>query len=61
MKAAMENVQVTCKERAIRITQDFPTQTIKDRSTWADVIRSLRGQNGQPRLLYPAKFSMKIE
>jgi hypothetical protein len=34
---------------------------MKARRSWADVIQTLRKQKCQPRLLYPAKFSVTID
>jgi hypothetical protein len=36
-------------------------QTMKARRSWTDVIQNLREHKCQPRLLYPAKFSITIE
>jgi len=33
---------------------------MKARRYWADIIQTLRGHKWQPRLLYPAKLSIKI-
>jgi hypothetical protein len=34
---------------------------MKDSRSWADVIQTLREHKCQPRLLYPAKFSITID
>jgi hypothetical protein len=34
---------------------------MKARRSWTDVIQTLREQKCQPRLLYPAKFSITID
>jgi hypothetical protein len=52
--------QVAYKGRPSRITLDFSPETVKARSSWAD-IQSLREHKCQPRLLYPAKLSITIE
>jgi hypothetical protein len=56
-----EECQVTYKGRPIRITPDFSPETMKARSSWADDIQTLREHKCQPRLLYPAKFSITID
>ena len=47
--------------RPVRITPDFSTETMKARRSWTDVIQTLRENKCQPRLLYPAKFSITID
>ena len=61
LKAVREKCQVTYKGRAIRITPDFSSETMKATRFWADVIQTLKEQNCQPRLLYPAKLSITID
>jgi hypothetical protein len=61
LKAVREKGQVTYKGRSIRITPDFLPETMKARSSWADVIQTLREHKGQPRLLYPAKLPITID
>jgi hypothetical protein len=34
---------------------------MKARTSWTDVIQTLRGHKFQPRLLYPAKLSITID
>jgi hypothetical protein len=52
---------ITYKGRPIRITLDFSPETIKVRRSWADFIQSLREHKCQPRLLYPAKLSIRVD
>jgi hypothetical protein len=61
LKALRENGQVTYKGKPIRITLDFSPETMKARRAWTDVIQTLREHKCQPRLLYPAKFSITID
>ena len=61
LKAVREKGQVTYKGRHIRITPDFSPETMKARRSWTDVIQTLREHKCQPRLLYPAKFSITID
>jgi hypothetical protein len=60
LKSVREKVQVTYKDRPIRITPDFSPETIKARRSWTDVIQTLREHKCQHRLLYPAKLSITI-
>ena len=61
LKAVREKGQVTYKGRPIRIIPDFSPETRKARRSWADVIQTLREHKCQPKLLYPAKFSITID
>jgi hypothetical protein len=61
LKAVREKCQVTYKGRHIRITPDFSPETMKAKRAWADVLHTLREHKCQPRLLYPAKFSINID
>jgi hypothetical protein len=61
VKAVREKGQVTYKARTIRITPDFSPETMKVRRSWANVIQTLREHNCQPRLVYPAKFSITVD
>jgi hypothetical protein len=57
LRAVRETDQVTYKGRPIRITPVYSSETIKARRSWTDVIWTLKEQECQPRLLYPAKLS----
>jgi hypothetical protein len=61
LKAVREKGQVAYKGRPIRIAPDFSPETMKARSSWEDVIQTLREHKCQPRLLYPAKLSITID
>ena len=59
LKAVREG-QVTHRGRTIIITP-VSTNTLKARRSWAVVIQTLREKKCQPRLIYPAKFSVVID
>jgi hypothetical protein len=61
LKAVREKSQVTYKGRPNRVTPDFSPETMKGKRFWADVIQTLKEHKCQPRLLYPAKFSITID
>jgi hypothetical protein len=42
LKAVREEGQVTYKDRDIRITQDFSTETLKARRSFTDVVQTQR-------------------
>jgi hypothetical protein len=60
LKAVREKGQVKYKGKPMRITPDFSPETMKARRAWRDVMQTLREHKYQPRLLYPAKFSITI-
>jgi hypothetical protein len=56
LKAVRGKGQVTYKNRLIRITLCFSTETLKARSSWRDVMQTPREHKCQPKLLYPTKL-----
>ena len=61
MKAAREKKFLTCKKRQSRFTADLSTETWQARKEWQDIFNVLNQKNMQPRILYPARLSFKIE
>jgi hypothetical protein len=53
--------QVTYKGRPIRITPDFSTKTLKARTSWTDIMQTLREHNCHSRLLYSTELSITID
>ena len=47
--------------RSIRVTKDLSTETWQDRKGWQDIFRVLNEKNMQPRILYTARLSFRIE
>ena len=47
--------------RNIRLTVDLSTGTWQARKGWQDIFRILNEKNLQPRILYPARLSFRIE
>ena len=60
-KAAREKRQVKYKGNPIHLTADLSAGTLQARREWQDVFKVLKGKNLQPRLLYPARISFKID
>ena len=52
---------VNYKVTPIRVSADFSTETLQARREWQEIFRVLKGKNMQPRILYPARISFKIE
>jgi hypothetical protein len=61
LKAVKEKTQITYKGKPIKITADFSMETLKARKAWSEVFQSLNENYFNPRILYPAKLSFKIE
>jgi hypothetical protein len=53
-----EKKQVTYKDKPIKITVDFSTETLKPRRAWGEVW-ALNENNFNPRILYPANYHSK--
>ena len=60
LKAARKKQQVTYKGNPIRLTADLSTETTGQKER-QDTFKVMKGKNLQPRLLYPARISFKID
>ena len=45
----------------IRIAADLSIETLQARREWQDILKMMKGNNLQPRLLYSARISFKYE
>ena len=61
LKAAREKQQVTYKGNPIRLTADLAAEILQARRGWQNIFKVLKGKNLQPRLLYLARISFKID
>ena len=67
LKAAREKQQITHKGILthkgipIRITAHLSIETLQARREWQDILKVMKEENLQPRLLYPARISFKYE
>ena len=61
LKAAGEKQQVTYKGNPICLTADLSAETLQARREWQDIFKVLKGENLQPRLLYPERLLFKID
>jgi len=61
LKAAREKQQVTQKGNPISLTADLSAETLQARREWQDIYKVRKRKNLQPRLLYPARISFKID
>ena len=61
LKAAREKQLVTYNRAPIRLSLDFSKETLQARRNWQEVVKIIKSRELQPRLLYPAKISFRIE
>ena len=61
LKAAREKQEVTYNEALIRLAPDFSTKTLQARREWQEIVQVMKSKGLQPRLLYPARGSIKME
>ena len=61
LKAAREKKEVTYKGTPIRLATDFSIEILQARREWQKIFQVMRTRGLQPRLLYPAQLSIKIE
>jgi vacuolar-type H+-ATPase catalytic subunit A/Vma1 len=61
LKAVREKKQITYKGKPIKITADFSTEILKARRDWGEIFWALNENKFNPRILYPAKLSLKID
>ena len=61
LKAAREKQEVAYKGAPIRLATDLSRETLQARRKWQKIFQVMRTRGLQPRLLYPARLSMKIE
>ena len=55
LKSASEKQQITYKGIPIRLSADFSAETLQARREWQDILKVMKGENLQPRLLNPAR------
>ena len=61
LKAVREKQQVTYKGAPIRLATDFSMETLQARREWQKIFQVMKTRGLQPRLLYPARLSIKME
>ena len=47
--------------KAHTLNSDLSAETLQARREWQDIFNILKGKNPQPRFLYPARISFKID
>ena len=43
------------------LTADLSAKTLQARREWQDIFKVMKGKNLQPRLLYPARISLRFD
>ena len=61
LKAGREKQKITYKGIPIRLTADLSAETLQARREWQDIFKMMKGKNLQPRLLYPARISFRLD
>ena len=61
LKAARDKHTLTYKGRPIRLVADLSTETWHARKEWQEIFNVMNRKNMQPRILYPASLSLRIE
>ena len=61
LKAVRERETITYKGVPTRLLADFSKETLQARRGWQEVFEVMKGKDLYPRLLYPAKVSLRME
>ena len=61
LKAVREKRQITYTGTPIMLTADFSAETLQARRQWHDILKEMKRKNVQPRLLYPARISVRFD
>ena len=61
LRAARDRRKATYKGNSICLTADLSAETLQARREWQDIFKVPKGKNLQPRLLYLARISFKID
>lgn len=49
------------KGSTIRLSANFSAESLQARREWCDIFKMLKGENLQPTILYPEKFSFRFD
>ena len=61
LKAAREKQEVTYKGAPIRLVVEFSMETLQARREWQEIFQVMKSKGLEPRLLYLARPSTKME
>ena len=60
-KAGRQKDTVIYEGKPIKLAEDFSAETFQARWEWHDKLKVLNGKNLQPRIVYVARLSFRIE
>ena len=61
LRATREKQEVTYKGALIGLPTDYSMETLQARREWPEVFQVMKRKDLQPRLIYPARVSFKME
>ena len=61
LKAASEKQKITYKGIPIRLSADLSVEILQARREWQDILKVMKQKNLQPRLLSPARISLRFD
>ena len=61
LKATREKQQITYKGIPVRLSAELSAETLQSRRGWHDILKVMKGKNLQPRILYPARLSLRSD
>ena len=61
LKAAREKQEVKYKGAPIKLAADFSMEMLQARREWQEIFQIMKKKGQQPRVLYTAKCSIKME
>ena len=61
LKAAREKHHIMYKGTPIKPSADISAETLKVRKEWHNTVKVMKGENLQPRILYPARLSFRLD
>ena len=61
LKAARDKCALTYKGRPVRLVTDLSFETWQARKDWHEIFNVMNSKYMQPRILYPASLSFRIE
>ena len=61
LKPAREKQRVTYKGTPTKLSAEFSAETLQARKEWHDIVKAMKGKRLQPRILYPARVSFRLQ
>ena len=60
-KVEKEKQQIIYNGIPMKLKDNLLTDTVQARKEWQDILKVMKGENLQPRLLYPVSISFRFE